>query len=113
MTKHVHMSPPRRESSAHAGAKLFRRVLALFVMGAAIVWAGGNGQGETPVAKFATKLSERWDRSVTRAPHVLTPLLRRAEIGARGTPALEDAGILGSQAAPSLAGRLRGTRKAP
>jgi hypothetical protein len=109
MTKHLHMSPPpRREISQ--GPKLFRRILALVLVGGTLIWAGGNGQDETPVAKFASKLSDRWDQSVVNAPHVLPPLLRRSE-KVPGKATMKDAGILGSQAAPSLGGRIRVARK--
>ena len=113
MTKHVHMSPPpRRDHSEREGLKLFRLVVAFLVVGAAMVWAGSSGKGEAPIAKLATKLSDRWDQSVAKAPHVLPPLLGRKE-AMRGKSAIENTGILGSQAAPSLGARSRGARKAP
>jgi hypothetical protein len=112
MTKHVHMSPPQARESSD-GPKLFRRILAIIVVGGTIVWGGGNGHQEnvaklaTPVTKLASQLSDRWDQSVAKAPHVLPPLLRREDAGAHSKAVMKDASLLGSQAAPSLGARAR------
>jgi hypothetical protein len=111
MTKHVHMSPPsRKEHTGQDGLKLFRLLLAFLVFGFAVVWAGSSGHGEAPLTKLASTLSDRWDRSVAQAPHVLPPLLKRRD-GAHAKPASEASGVLASQAVPSLGGRTKAPRK--
>jgi hypothetical protein len=113
MTKHVHMSPPpRREHSEHERPKLFRLVLAFLVFGWAVVWAGSSGRGEAPIAKLASTLSDRWDQSMAKAPHVLPPLLGHSE-AMRSKSGIAEMGALGSQAAPALGARSRGARKTP